>query len=176
MGQTTDELRQDINERRNEISRDLDAIGDKVSPRQAARRTSDSARRKLHDMRDTVMGSATQGTSAISDAATSARDRIEHVPDAARRQTKGNPLAVGLVAFGGGLLLASIMKPTSREQQLASNVQPELERAASHLRETGQELAAELAEPARDAAESAGQRVREAAQAVATGNEGDGTS
>jgi hypothetical protein len=170
MGQTTDELRRDVDERRQDISRDLDAIGDKVSPKQAARRTTQSARQRVHDLRDTVMGTAESGASGVADVASSARDQVQQLPDMARRQTEGNPLAVGLVAFGGGLLLASLIKPTQREQQLAAQVQPGLEHAAAELRHTGEELAGELQEPAREAVESAGQSAKEAAQSVASGS------
>jgi ElaB/YqjD/DUF883 family membrane-anchored ribosome-binding protein len=172
MGPTPDELRRDIDERRQEISRDLDAIGDKVSPRQAARRSTASARRRMHDLRDNVMGTASEGASSVSNVASTTRDQVEQVPDMARRQVEGSPLAVGMVAFGAGLLLAALLQPTEREQQLASNAQPGLERAAHELRRSGEEMAGELQEPAREAMQSAGETVREAAQSVASGPSG----
>lgn len=173
MGETTDDLRRDINERRQDISRDLDAIGDKVSPRQAARRTTDSARRRLHGVRDAVMGTASEGASAMSDTASAARDQLQQVPDLARRQTEGNPLAAGVVAFGAGMLVASLIKPSRGEQALASHVEPHLQQAASQLKEKGAEVAEQLEEPARQAAESAGQAAREAAEHVVSGSPGD---
>ena len=36
MGQTADELRSQIDEQRRDVSRDLEAIGDRVSPRRMA--------------------------------------------------------------------------------------------------------------------------------------------
>src|SRR5690606_28177409 len=115
------------------------------------------------------MGRADDGAMAVSDAAASARDQVQQLPDMARRQTEGNPIAVGLVAFGGGLLLASLIKPTRQEQQMAASVQPGLEHAAQELRHSGEEMADQLKQPTREAVESTTQAAREAAQSVASG-------
>jgi hypothetical protein len=173
MGPTTDELRHNIDERRGDISRDLDAIGEKVSPRQAARRTTASARRRIHDVRDSVMGTASDSASSLSEVASGTRDQLQQMPDMARRQVEGNPIAVGVVAFGAGLVLAALIKPSAPERQLASAAQPGLERAAHELRRTGEELVGELEEPAREAVQSTSETAREAAQSVATGSSGD---
>ena len=40
-------------------------------------------------------------------------------PQAIRRQTRGNPLAAGLIAFGAGWLVSSLLPASRREQELA---------------------------------------------------------
>ena len=63
MGQSAQQVRADIERTREDLGQDLDAIGDKISPRQAVRRRTDRVRGTLTDMKERVMGSAESATS-----------------------------------------------------------------------------------------------------------------
>ncbi|MET0159677.1 MAG: DUF3618 domain-containing protein [Acidimicrobiales bacterium] len=152
MGTATDELsaaelRQQIDEQRGEISEDLVAIGDRVSPKRMTERKTAAVRERLAGVRDSVMGAkdsvvdkASDRGSALGDKATEAADQVRQAPELARRGTQGNPLAAGLIAFGGGLLAATLLPSSSREQQLVhDNVQPQLEAAAGQVGLAAQE-------------------------------------
>ena len=136
-----EEIRADIERTRGELSRDVDALGDKVNPSNAARRQVDrvksgvtrakdrvmgTAHDTMDSARDTSHGVADRGREAASSVADSARhtassvaDTVGSAPRAVREQTQGNPLAVGLVAFGLGLVAASLI-PASRTEQRAA--------------------------------------------------------
>jgi ElaB/YqjD/DUF883 family membrane-anchored ribosome-binding protein len=166
MGQTTDELRREAAARRADISRDLDAIGEKVSPGRALERRKAAARRRWHGMREAVMGSAEETTSSARGTLEHTGQRVAEVPEMARHQVQGNPLAAGLIAFGAGLLVASLLPPSSREQDLARYAEGSLERAADQARESGQEVIADLRDDTRDAVEQVREVAGDAASAV----------
>ena len=109
MGQRAEELRADIARTRDDMSDTIDAMGDRISPKQMARRRTRALGQWTSSLRRTVMGT-------VSDTAGQARDQVGQVgdrlsgaagqarqgPELITRQTQGNPLAAGLVAFGDG--------------------------------------------------------------------------
>ena len=95
------------------------------------------------------MGSADDYSYGSSDSALdSAKQSAQNVADSARempqqikRQTRGNPMAAGLVALGAGWLLGSLL-PASREERRAAETvkqkaQPLMEDAKDQAREMG---------------------------------------
>jgi hypothetical protein len=52
----------------------------------------------------------------------SAADMASSALEQARKRTWGNPLAAGLVVFGAGWLLSSLLPATEREQQAAAQL------------------------------------------------------
>ena len=70
-----------------------------------------------------------------------------------RRQTQGNPLAAGLIAFGAGWLISSLLPASRQEQRLA---QQATEKAA--------DVGRPLADKARDAAMEIKDNLQEPAQ------------
>ncbi len=123
-------------------------------------------------------------------AADSARDRASQVGDAVsdaptmmRRQTRGNPAAAGLMAFGAGMLVATLLPESRREQEAARRIQPQLESAASGVVEKGQEVAEDMKEPAQQAAQDVkdsatrkGQELKGEASQAAQRTKDDATS
>src|SRR2546423_839120 len=63
-----------------------------------------------------VSDAASSAASTISDTGSSAAAAVQDAPQAVRRQTQGNPLAAGLIAFGAGWLVSSL-RPASRKDQ-----------------------------------------------------------
>ena len=102
----------------------------------------------------------------LSGTAGHAGERVREAPEAMRRQAQGNPLAAGLIAFGAGLVMASLLPESSTERQAAARVQPALGQVASEAKGIGQEVAQATAETAKDEAQGLKETAAEAAQEV----------
>ncbi len=107
---------------------------------------------------------------AAHSAASAVGDAAHRAPQVIRRRSEGNPLAAGLIAFGVGMLVSSLVPPTQREQQLATQAR---EKAGEHgsavtdkLSRVASEMKQELREPAQQAAESVKATAQDAAQTV----------
>jgi len=186
VGKTADELRRDLELQRNELSHDLEAVGDRISPRRAVQRRKASVRQTAHRITESVMGSADDATSSmgdrasamksgVADVASSAGDKVSEMPQRIERTTQGNPMAAGLIAFGAGLLAASLIKPSRREQDIARKLQPNLEGVAaqagaavqdtvSELKPQAQHAVDDIKNTATDAAKQTGQDAKSAVQ------------
>jgi hypothetical protein len=191
VAQGTQELRQDIERIRDDLDTTLDALGDRVSPRRIVRRRTAAVRWRMTRVRTAVMGSAQGSGSAVGDqarqvagsmqegaqqVASRAADQVRQAPEMVQQQTQGNPLAAGLVAFGAGLLLATLFPPTEAEQRAASAVQDRVEPIKDQALEAGREVKDHLQESARDSAQQvknaatgATQDVKEQARSAAEG-------
>ncbi|MCX4471608.1 DUF3618 domain-containing protein [Micromonospora sp. NBC_01655] len=148
MSNDPEQIRQEIETTRMELSTDVDALTYKASPRRMATERIGRARGRFGRIKDRVMGTASQarhdsGGSAVearhrlagtahqasgavsgvadraSHAASSAAHQAQAVPQMTRDRTEGNPLAAGLIAFGVGLLASSLISPSRTEQKLA---------------------------------------------------------
>ena len=75
-----------------------------------------------------------------------------------KRQTAGNPMAAGLIAFGVGWLISSLVPPSSVEEKAGASLRDAAAEPAQAAREklssVASDVADQLKEPARDAAES----------------------
>lgn len=170
MAATADELRMEIEQRRTDISRDLDMLGDKVSPSRIAQRRTEKITGGARKLRENVMGTfdsaSSSVTSSVGSATGTVSDKAQHAPEVARRQVEGNPLGAGLVAFGFGLVAAALIPSTQKEEQLARQAEPMLRSAMEGAQETGREIVADLREPAQHAAEEVKSAATGAAQEV----------
>jgi len=196
-------LRSEIDQRRGDLSRDLEMIGNRVSPRRIVERRTQairlSTRARARGMKESIMGTAddmstitrqraidlreqTSGTAggligSAQDATHAMTESASQVPDRVKGQTQGNPIAAGLVAFGMGLLAATVIPASRGEKRLAQRVQPKLEDAARSAAEAGrglaedmkpvvQESASHLQESAQDSMQHVKQQAADAAQSV----------
>jgi len=166
MGQSAEELRREIAYTRDDLGETLDAIGDRVSPGRMVERRKNRVVQGWTSVRDRVMGSASDAGHTVGDTAGSAVDTIKGAPDTVVQQTQGNPLAAGGIAFGVGVLLASVFPATSKEQQVAGQLKDKVQPLAEDLKQTGQQMAENLKEPAREAVESVKEAATESQQAV----------
>jgi hypothetical protein len=177
VGETPEELRVRAEVQRAELSRDLEAIGDRISPGRMLERRRASIRQRVHRAREAVMGTADSATdqvrsgveqarSRVGEAVAGTGDRISDTPDAIRRQTEGNPLAAGLIAFGAGLLVASVIPSSKREEQAAQRIQPQLAQVADEVRGSVKEVADELRPAAQEAVQEVKESAKEAAESV----------
>jgi F0F1-type ATP synthase membrane subunit b/b' len=176
MGERTEEqLTREIEGTREDLSRNLDALNDKVNPSRVMERRKRAVRNKLGSMKDKVMGTADNMRTSAQDAGGSVTDRASNLADSAtstaadaarsvQQRAEGNPLAAGLIAFGAGALIASLIPASEKESQAAQKLvetakeqgQPIVEEAKSVGQEMGQEL--------KDKAAEAGQEIKASAQ------------
>ncbi|UDY37501.1 DUF3618 domain-containing protein [Dermatobacter hominis] len=174
---STDELRRDIAARREDLGRDLDAIGDRLSPGRMVERTRGRARMRVVAVRDRVMGPARSTRSAMYDAkrhigdggggtGTSVRDAPGDALHAVEGRVEGSPLAAGLVAFGIGFLAGSLMPATRSESDLAARMEPQLEDATRAVAQGAKEAAGEVAQVAKDEAAQVKDEATDAAGSV----------
>jgi gas vesicle protein len=170
MGQGTEELSSDIEGTRRDLSRDLDALTNKVSPSQVIERRKAATRNRLGSMKDKVMGSAHSATSSVSAGGSNVGDTAQSAMGTVQQRTEGNPLAAGLIAFGAGWLVSSLIPASDKETRLAGQA---VERAKQHggpvmdeARSTGQQMAQDLKEQATQAADEVKSSAQESVQTV----------
>jgi len=117
---------------------------------------------------DRVSDTASSAAGAVQDAASTAADRLQEAPQAIRRQARGNPLAAGLVAFGAGWLVSSLLPASRREQELADQAkQVAQEKVQPVVSQVASEMGDNLREPAQQAVESVKSTAADAGQTVA---------
>lgn len=172
MGQGAEEqqLSREIAASRAELSRDLDALTDRVSPAQMVERRKEATRTRFRSMRDRVMGSADGARQGMSSAGDSVSGTASSAVGTSERRTEGNPLAAGVIAFGAGWLVSSFLPASEKEARAAQQV---VERAKEHgrplvdeARSVGQEMGESLKESAGQAAQEVKGTAQESAQAV----------
>ena len=174
MGTRADEIRHDIERTRADLGATIDEVGDRVSPKQMARRGKDRTRQRFRDAKDRVMGSAGSAKDRVKNGAGSAREKVmgsaEEAPHQMQDQIQGNPLAAGLIAFGAGALLASMLPGdrTSREaaQALSEKAGPMVDRAKAEVKEAGGAMGENVSRSAKDSAHHLQDQARESAEHV----------
>ena len=131
---------------------------------QAADRVSGTASAAASSVQD----AASTAAGAVQDAASTAAGAVQEAPQAIRRQTRGNPLAAGLIAFGAGWLVSSLLPASRREQELADQAkQVAQEKAAPMAQQVAGEVKENLREPAQQAVESVKSTAQNAKDTVA---------
>ena len=180
-----DQIRSEIEQTQRKMAADVDALTDKVSPPRIVERRVQQTRSAVTSVKDRIMGSTTEHASNMSDTvgssaasardslastASSAADLASSAPQQVRRRTQGNPLAAGVIAFGAGWLLSSLLPASQPEQQLASQVKDlateKGKPVAQQLSQAGQEAAQELRESAQQRAQAVKETAAGAASAV----------
>jgi hypothetical protein len=164
MGQEPEELRADIERRREDLGDTLDAIGDRVSPGRIIERRKNRMSDGMRSLRNRVMGTMSSGTQQVGDAAGSVREHLG--ADAVKDHTAGSPLGAGLVAFGVGFLVAAAIPPSEPEVQAAQRAQQHLEPAKEALMEAGRNVAQDVKEEATERAQQVKEHATDAASNV----------
>lgn len=159
-------IRREIEATRAGLSDDVNALGDKVNPASVARRQTEKVRGAAQSMRDAVMGSASDAAEQGQNALSGARDAVADTPSAVKRKTRGNPVAAGLIAFGAGLLAASLLPASEPEQQAAQKLKEQAQPVVDQLTDVAKEAADHLKEPAQQAVEEVRSTAADAAQTV----------
>ena len=169
-----DVIRADIERTRSELSRDVNALGESVTPGHMARKGADKVKDRAAGLKDQNMGSASDAGHATSDSASSLASSVGDTAHGAastvKRQARGNPLAAGLVALGAGWLLGSLLPASSKETEMAEAVKdraaPVLDEAQSTVKQMAQEGAEHLKEPAQEAVQTVKDHAQDSVQTV----------
>jgi len=201
MAEEPDRLRQDIEQTRGSLTRDVDLLAEKTSPTKVAQRrwgamkekvmgTTEHARHAASDTGSSAVGTVQDKASHLSDVAGEkahgAADAVRSAPQAVTSQAQGNPLAAGIIAFGVGLLAATLIPVSDAErragQQLKDNsgeltdkvkdvaagmkddLSGTVQEAAGQVKQTAQEAVQETRQQAQSSAQTATQQTRQAAQ------------
>jgi ElaB/YqjD/DUF883 family membrane-anchored ribosome-binding protein len=166
MGQSTEELKRDIEHTRADMSGTIDAIEDRVSPSRMIQRRKNRVSESVHTLRERVMGAASDMEHGVAAAASDVTGTIKDAPQAVAKGTEGAPMVAGAIALGLGFLVA-VAFPTSRtEREAGTKVADKLEPAKQELMNSAKEVAENLKEPAKQAAQEVKDAASESATAV----------
>jgi gas vesicle protein len=168
MSDSPDVIRHNIEQTRRELGSDVDALADKVSPSKMVERQTNKVKGAIGSVRDRVMGAADDAGSSISHAGSSAASNVGDLKDRAVAKAEGNPLAVGLIAFGAGLLLSSLIPASDREKEVAEKVKEQAQPLVDEVSGVAKEVGEHLREPARDAATAVKEAAAESVEHVKT--------
>ncbi len=146
-----DQIRHEIEATRSDLSDNVNALADSVRPGNVARRQVDKVMDGAVDLKERVMGVAEDATASVGNAAGDVKDTAGSAPSAVRRRTRGNPVAAGLVAFGIGWLVASLIPASSAEQRAATALKDKAQPLTDEVTNAAKQVAGNLQEPAREA-------------------------
>jgi len=197
MADRTDELREDIDRKRDDIGYTVDQIQNRVSPGRITARGGYRFRRWWIDTKDRIIGNdqseypwerqvqrisgRVEGvTDRASEMMAEVREGVATTPKMLRRQTQGSPVAAGVIAFGGGLLVGTLLPETQTERKAAHRLEPTVSGIAQEAGEIGKGVAedvkttaVEAIEEVKDSASTAAEGVKdEAKEAMTRAREG----
>lgn len=168
MTDSPDQIRADIERTRRELGGDVDALADKVTPSKIVHRQTDKVRGAFGSLRDRVMGAADDADSSLSGAGSAAAGQVSDAKDRLAAKAEGNPLAVGLIAFGAGLLAASLIPASTKEKQVAAEVKDKAQPLVDEAAQVAQDVGEHLKGPAQDAATAVKDAAAQSVDAVKT--------
>jgi Protein of unknown function (DUF3618) len=188
-----DEIRADIERTRAALSDDVDDLAESVRPKNVAQRQVDKVKEAASNVKERVMGSddddysgsavgtvsdrgyAAKDTAAekayaardtVSEKASEAGEAVRQAPRRMRRKTQGNPLAAGVIAFGLGMLVSSLIPSTEKEREAVSQLQENLEPVKQKASEVAKDIGDSLKPAAQEAAESVKTTAQESVESV----------
>ena len=135
-------------------------VGDKASSAKEA--VADRA----YAATDAVADKAYGAKDTVSEKASDAREVVRQAPRRMRRKAQGNPLAAGMIAFGLGMLVSSLIPSTEKEREAVSQLQENLEPVKEKASEVARGIGEALKPAARDAAESVKTTAQEGVESV----------
>jgi ElaB/YqjD/DUF883 family membrane-anchored ribosome-binding protein len=190
-----DEIRADIERTRGTLSNDVDDLAESVKPKSVARRQVDKVKDAVGSVTDRVMGSdeddprsstvadkahaakdavadkayadkAYAAKDTVSERASEAREAVREAPTTVKRKAQGNPLAAGVIAFGLGMLVSSLIPSSEKERQAVSQLQENLEPVKEKASEVAKDVGESLKPPVQEAAESVKTTAQEGVESV----------
>jgi uncharacterized protein YjbJ (UPF0337 family) len=189
MAEEPDRIRQEIESTRVELTRDVDRLADKTSPRRVAQRRwsavkekvmgtptygggtgtdavkgkASAAKGKASQLSDAAMGKASQLGEQAGEAAQTAADTVRATPQMVTQQTQGNPIAAGVIAFGVGLLAASLIPPTDLEKRAGQQLKDNAGDLTDRVKQTAQEMKGDLSGTVQEAVGQVKETAKDAA-------------
>jgi len=178
MAEEPDRLRQDIENTRASLTRDVDLLAEKTSPAKVAQRrwnavkekvmgSTDHARHAVADNTSSAVSTMQDKASHLGDVAGEkahdAADAVRSAPQAVATQTQGNPLAAGIIAFGVGMLAATLIPVTDAERRAGQ----QLKENSGELTDKVKDIATDLKDDLSGTVEHAVDQVKGTAQDAA---------
>lgn len=160
-----DVIRQQIEDTRADLGYDVDALNEKVNPARVVDRRVTRTKQAVDDLRGKVFGSDSSA-GGVTARAHDAAQGVAQAPDAALSGTRGNPVAAGLIAFGVGWLVSSLLPTSEKEKQLAAQVEEAAQPLLENAKQVAQDAAQELQPAAQEALQSVQGTAQDAVQAV----------
>jgi hypothetical protein len=197
MSENPDAIRADIEATRARLGTNVDAVADKVTPSNIVHRQTDKVKDAVTDVKERIMGAADTASTKVHDKTSAgaghtgnamhstgeslhdAKDTaaaklsdagtaISHAPDQVKAKAQGNPLAAGLIAFGAGMLVSSLIPPSQKEREAAQQLKTAAEPLATQVTDAAKDMVQDLKEPAQEAMENVKATATDAAQHVKT--------
>jgi len=165
MSENPDVIRADIEATRARLGTNVDAVADKVTPSHIVQRQTDRVKENVKDavfgVKEKVMGAADHTAGNVHSATGTAGAHlgeagaaIGDAPAQVKARTQGNPLAAGLIAFGAGLLVSSLIPASQKEREAADALKTAAEPLTTELTDAAKHVAEGLKEPAQTAMEN----------------------
>ncbi len=191
MGEESEQLRREIDRTRAELGTDVDALTEKVSPSRVVGRRVDKTKDAIGGLKEKVMGGTSDATSSagdtlsgaassvqggVSNAASTVGDTASSAAVKTKQAAKGNPLAAGVVAFGLGWLVSSLLPASQKERELAHQVKDQAQPAVQAVGQQAGQVLSEVKDNLQEPAQQAVQSVKETATDAAGTVKGDAQS
>jgi hypothetical protein len=173
-----DQVRADIERTRAQLSEDVDMLSETANPKNIGSRQVSKFKDAARSFTGRVMGSderpdgkgpedlARDAQDAASRATATVEDAVSSAPARTKQKTRGNPLAAGVIAFGAGLLISSLIPASKQERDAVAQLQDAARPLKEHAREVAQQVGDNLREPAQQAAQNVKSAATDAAQNV----------
>lgn len=176
-----DQLAADTRRTQDNLRADVSKLTERVNPERFVGTRREKLGQGLGAVRERVMGVASTAAESAGASAKSAAGSVQDAAhdadssardaggaDAVLERTQGNPVAAGLIAFGAGWLLSSLLPASSAEQSAAQQLEEHADGLVDPLKQSVADAADSLREPAREAARSVQQSASEAADRTTT--------
>ncbi|XAS64333.1 DUF3618 domain-containing protein [Pseudarthrobacter sp. So.54] len=158
MSENPDAIRADIEATRARLGTNVDAVADKVTPSHIVARQTDKVKEGVKDavfgVKEKVMGAAEDGPGTAGSASGTAGSALGDAPAQLKTRARGNPLAAGLIAFGAGLLVSSLIPASEKEREAADALKTAAGPLTTELTDAAKHVAEGLKEPAQEAMEN----------------------
>jgi hypothetical protein len=133
---------------------------------------------RLRSARESASDVVSRGADTARESVSHAREQVVHAGErtqqaaheavtGVREQTEGNPLAAGLVAFGVGWLVSSLMPASEAEQEAARRAAEVARERGGPVLEQAKQAATDVGETLQSEAQEAAQHIKERAQEAA---------
>jgi ElaB/YqjD/DUF883 family membrane-anchored ribosome-binding protein len=168
VGHRVNRIRDTFGRARHKVMGTAESVGQTTSGK--AGQAQDRATHAAAEARHKIGSAPDKARDRATHAAAEARHKIGSAPDKAQERIEGSPLAAGLIAFGAGMLVSSLLPASQAERRAVGRVKDvagqHSDQVKQELRGAGQQMREGLREPAQHAAESVKSTAGQAASQV----------
>ena len=169
MASEADRLKRGIDATRQELVRDVGRLTEQAQhPAQLARRELGRVRAGLRSVKERVMGASEQAASTVAEAASDLPATVRAAPRKIADATSGSPVAVGIIAFGAGLLAAALIPESDAEREAVKRLSDNIGPMTEPLQQAGRALADDVRTSVEAAADELKSSAADAAANVGT--------